>query len=117
MRASQRLASLPGRAALPSSTSRRVDGTPDPRRPEAYGKIGQEAVLDPWIALTALVLSTSTLTLGVLALPLARHQPWLTALRLANLDQASGGRIICVVGLGYSERDFAAFGQASAKGM
>jgi alkanesulfonate monooxygenase SsuD/methylene tetrahydromethanopterin reductase-like flavin-dependent oxidoreductase (luciferase family) len=60
----------------------------------------QEAVLDPWIALTALVLSTSSLTLGVLALPLARHHPWLTALRLANLNLASGGRIICVVGLG-----------------
>lgn len=77
----------------------------------------QEAVLDPWIALTALTLSTSTLKLGVLALPLARHHPWLTALRLANLDQASGGRIICSVGLGYSERDFAAFGQASAKAI
>jgi alkanesulfonate monooxygenase SsuD/methylene tetrahydromethanopterin reductase-like flavin-dependent oxidoreductase (luciferase family) len=77
----------------------------------------QEAVLDPWIALTALMLSTSSLKLGVLALPLARHHPWLTALRLANLDQASGGRIICVVGLGYSERDFAAFGQAGAKAM
>ena len=36
---------------------------------------------------------------------------------MANLDQASGGRIICIVGLGYSERDFASFGQASAKAI
>src|SRR6266567_1402794 len=77
--------------------------------------LDEEAVIDPWIALTALALSTSSLKLGVLALPLARHHPWLTALRLANLDQLSAGRVICIAGLGYAERDFATFGQASAK--
>jgi alkanesulfonate monooxygenase SsuD/methylene tetrahydromethanopterin reductase-like flavin-dependent oxidoreductase (luciferase family) len=76
--------------------------------------LGNKAVIDPWIALTAIALSTSSIKIGLLALPLARHRPWLTALRLANLDQLSGGRVICIAGLGHSERDFAAFGEASA---
>lgn len=76
--------------------------------------LGNKAVIDPWIALTAIALQTSTIKIGLLALPLPRHRPWLTALRLANLDQLSHGRVICVAGLGHSERDFAAFGEASA---
>lgn len=69
-----------------------------------------QAVLDPWIALTAIALRTQRIRIGLTALPLPRHRPWLAARRLANLDQLSGGRLICAVGLGYSERDFAAFG-------
>ncbi len=76
--------------------------------------LGNEAVIDPWIALTAIVLQTSSIKIGLLALPLARHRPWLTALRLVNLDQLSLGRVICIVGLGHAERDFAAFGEASS---
>jgi hypothetical protein len=39
------------------------------------------------------------------------------AQRLANLDQLSEGRMICTVGLGHSEKDFAAFGQQSARAV
>ena len=70
-----------------------------------------QPVLDPWIALTAIALRTQRIRIGLTALPLARHRPWLAARRLANLDQLSNGRIICAAGLGYSERDFAAFGE------
>lgn len=76
--------------------------------------LGNEVVIDPWIALTAIALQTSSINIGLLALPLARHRPWLTALRLANLDQLSGGRVICIAGLGHAEEDFAAFGEASS---
>ncbi len=75
--------------------------------------LGNEVVIDPWIALTAIALQTSSIKIGLLALPLARHRPWLVAERLANLDQLSLGRLICTVGLGHSERDFAAFGEES----
>ncbi len=67
--------------------------------------------LDPWVALTAIALSTSRIRIGLLASPLARHRPWLVARRLANLDQLSGGRVTLVAGLGYLARDFSAFGE------
>lgn len=71
-------------------------------------------VVDPWIALTAIALQTSRLNIGLLALPLARHRPWLVARQLANLDRLSQGRVICIAGLGHSERDFSAFAEESA---
>src|SRR5687767_14807075 len=70
-------------------------------------------VIDPWLALTAIALQTSRLKLGFMIIPLARHQPWVVAQRLAHLDQLSEGRVVCAVGLGYSEREFTAFGQES----
>ena len=70
---------------------------------------GNQPVIDPWIALTAIALQTSRIKIGLLVVPLARHRPYLVAQRLANLDQLSGGRIICTVGLGVSEETFTAF--------
>ena len=69
------------------------------------------AVLDPWIALTAVALNTTRIRIGTLATPLARERPWLVARRIANLDQASNGRVICVAGLGFREADFTSFGE------
>jgi alkanesulfonate monooxygenase SsuD/methylene tetrahydromethanopterin reductase-like flavin-dependent oxidoreductase (luciferase family) len=69
------------------------------------------AVLDPWIALTAVALHTTRIRIGTLATPLARERPWLATRRIANLDQASNGRMICVAGLGFREADFTAFGE------
>jgi alkanesulfonate monooxygenase SsuD/methylene tetrahydromethanopterin reductase-like flavin-dependent oxidoreductase (luciferase family) len=68
-------------------------------------------VLDPWIALSAVALQTTRIKIGTLATPLARERPWLVARRLANLDQVSNGRVICVAGLGYRAADFNAFGE------
>lgn len=66
--------------------------------------------IDPWVALTAIALHTSRLRIGLMVLPLARHQPWLVAKRLADLDQLSGGRVVCTVGLGFRDEDFSAVG-------
>jgi alkanesulfonate monooxygenase SsuD/methylene tetrahydromethanopterin reductase-like flavin-dependent oxidoreductase (luciferase family) len=68
-------------------------------------------IIDPWIALTAVALNTTRIRIGTLATPLARERPWLAARRIANLDQASNGRMICVAGLGFREADFTAFGE------
>lgn len=70
--------------------------------------------IDPWIALTAIALQTSRIKIGLLVLPLPRHRPWLVAQQMAQLDQFSGGRMICTVGIGHQDKDFAAFGEASA---
>lgn len=72
---------------------------------------GNNPVIDPWIALTAIALHTTRIKFGLLVVPLARHRPYLVAQRLANLDQLSQGRVICTVGSGHSEEAFAAFGE------
>jgi alkanesulfonate monooxygenase SsuD/methylene tetrahydromethanopterin reductase-like flavin-dependent oxidoreductase (luciferase family) len=69
--------------------------------------------IDPWLALTAIALQTARIKLGFMILPLARYRPWLVARRLADLDRLSGGRVVCAVGLGYLEKEFAAFGEAA----
>lgn len=76
---------------------------------------GGSAVIDPWIALTAIALQTSRIKIGLLATPLARHRPYLVAQRLANLDHLSQGRVVCTVGLGHSEETFAAFHEETNK--
>jgi alkanesulfonate monooxygenase SsuD/methylene tetrahydromethanopterin reductase-like flavin-dependent oxidoreductase (luciferase family) len=73
--------------------------------------LGAFAIIDPWIALTAIALQTSHIKIGLLALPLSRHRPWLVARQLANLDQLSAGRVICIAGLGDSESIFTSFGE------
>lgn len=69
--------------------------------------------VDPWLALTAIALQTTRIRIGLLVLPLARHRPWLVAKRLADLDQLSGGRVICTVGLGVSDSAFSPYGEES----
>jgi alkanesulfonate monooxygenase SsuD/methylene tetrahydromethanopterin reductase-like flavin-dependent oxidoreductase (luciferase family) len=71
---------------------------------------GKPAV-DPWIALTAVALNTNRLRLGTMVTPLARHRPWLVARQLANLDQLSGGRMVCTAGLGYQPEEMTRFGE------
>ncbi len=73
--------------------------------------VGSEAIIDPWIALTTIALQTEHIKIGLLALPLPRHRPWLVARQLANLDQLSSGRVICIAGLGDTENSFTAFGE------
>ena len=75
--------------------------------------LSEKITIDPWVALTAIALHTTTIKIGLMVTPLARLRPWIVARQLANLDQLSGGRMVCAVGLGHSERDFAAFGEPS----
>ncbi|HEY8326610.1 MAG TPA: LLM class flavin-dependent oxidoreductase [Ktedonobacterales bacterium] len=55
---------------------------------------------DPWIALTAMAMQTSTLTLGTVVTPLPRRRPWKVAREAVTLDHLSGGRLILGVGIG-----------------
>jgi alkanesulfonate monooxygenase SsuD/methylene tetrahydromethanopterin reductase-like flavin-dependent oxidoreductase (luciferase family) len=72
---------------------------------------------DPWIALTAVALSTQRLRFGSLLTPVARRRPEQLARQVATLDGLSGGRVIFAAGLGAPIPDeFGSFGdRADAK--
>lgn len=69
------------------------------------------AVVDPWIALTAVAMNTRRIRFGPLVTPLPRRRPWKLARETASLDRLSGGRLTLGIGLGYGEQEFSNFGE------
>lgn len=66
---------------------------------------------DPWVAMTAVALSTERLRFGPLLTPVARRRPEQLAREVATLDNLSGGRMIFAAGLGAPiEDEFGSFG-------
>ena len=61
---------------------------------------GQVPVVDPWIALSAVALSTKSIRFGPMVTPLPRRRPVKVARETASLDHLSGGRLILGVGIG-----------------
>ncbi len=61
---------------------------------------GRVPVVDPWIALTAVAMSTERVRFGPLVTPLPRRRPTKLARETASLDQLSGGRLVLGVGIG-----------------
>jgi alkanesulfonate monooxygenase SsuD/methylene tetrahydromethanopterin reductase-like flavin-dependent oxidoreductase (luciferase family) len=59
-----------------------------------------EAVADPWLAVTAIILATRRIRVGTLVTPLYRRHPWKVARETVTLDHLSGGRLVLGVGLG-----------------
>ena len=57
-------------------------------------------VVDPWVALTAVAMQTSTIRFGTMVTPLPRRRPWVLARQTASLDRLSGGRLIFGAGIG-----------------
>ena len=72
-----------------------------------------DPMVDPWVALTAIVLRTHTIRLGTLVTPLPRRRPWMVARETVSLDHLSAGRLIFGVGSGGGYYDFEALGEAS----
>jgi len=69
-------------------------------------------VIDPWIALAAIAMSTSRIRMGTMVTPLARRRPWKLAREALSIDQLSKGRLILGVGLGAPEEwEFGYFGE------
>ncbi len=68
---------------------------------------------DPWIAMAAMAMSTTSIALGPMVTPLARRRPQVVARQVAALDQLSHGRLIFGVGLGLdtSGNEFSRFGE------
>lgn len=72
-----------------------------------------DPMVDPWIALAAIALRTSTIRMGLLVTPLSRRRPWMVAREAVSLDHLSGGRMILGVGSGGGYYDFEALGEAT----
>ena len=69
-----------------------------------------DRILDPVIALTYLSAHTSQVRLGTGIIILPQRNPLVLAKELASLDELSGGRLICGMGVGYLEPEFRALG-------
>ncbi|MGH2517712.1 MAG: LLM class flavin-dependent oxidoreductase [Ktedonobacterales bacterium] len=70
-------------------------------------------ILDPWVALAAIAMSTERIRIGPIVTPLPRRRPWKVAREAATLDQLSHGRLTLGVGLGWDEwREYSAFGES-----
>jgi probable F420-dependent oxidoreductase len=82
---------------------------PDPQAPPAP-MAPHDRILDPVVALTFLAAHTSRVRLGTGIIILPQRNPLVLAKELASLDELSGGRVICGVGVGYLEPEFSALG-------
>jgi probable F420-dependent oxidoreductase len=79
-----------------------------PNGPEA-DVIGH-SYFDPMVLFAYLASRTSTIELQFCALVVPYRHPALTARGLASIDQASGGRLVVVVGSGWAPSEFDALG-------
>ena len=68
-------------------------------------------IIDPWVALGAIAVATSSIRLGTAVTPLPRRRPWKIAREVATLDHLSSGRAILGVGLGAPTDEFDRFGE------
>lgn len=72
---------------------------------------GVDAVLDPWVALAAIAMTTERIRFGPMVTPLARRRIQKLARETATLDVLGGGRLVLGVGLGSDRhRELAEFG-------
>jgi len=59
-------------------------------------------MVDPWVALTGIAVTTTRMRIGALITPLPRRRPWKVARETVSLDRLSGGRLVFGVGIGGS---------------
>lgn len=70
-----------------------------------------EDVVDPWIALSAIAMTTETIRIGTTVTPLPRRRPWKLARETASLDRLSNGRLILSVGIGLGDTEWGNLGE------
>jgi alkanesulfonate monooxygenase SsuD/methylene tetrahydromethanopterin reductase-like flavin-dependent oxidoreductase (luciferase family) len=70
---------------------------------------------DPWIALTAMAMTTSRIKLGAIVTPLPRRRPWKLARESVTLDRLSQGRLILGVGIGSDVfvKEYSSYGEST----
>jgi alkanesulfonate monooxygenase SsuD/methylene tetrahydromethanopterin reductase-like flavin-dependent oxidoreductase (luciferase family) len=69
-------------------------------------------VLDPWVAMAAIAMTTEKVRIGPLVTPLSRRRPHKLARETATLDLLSDGRLVLGIGLGSDRHgELAPFGE------
>ncbi len=68
------------------------------------------AMLDVWVALAAMAMTTTRIRLGATVTPVPRRRPWKLARETVTLDHLSNGRLTLGVGLGVTD-DYEPFGE------
>jgi probable F420-dependent oxidoreductase len=104
-----RIARLAERAGFESLWAGEHVVLPDPRTPESR-MAPEERILDPVVMLTYLAAHTQRMRLGTGIIILPQRNPLVLAKELASLDELSGGRLLCGVGVGYVEAEMRAIG-------
>ncbi len=66
---------------------------------------------DPWLALTAAAMQTTSITLGTTVTPLPRRRPHKLARETVTLDRLSGGRLVLGVGIGGGKSEWDHLGE------
>ena len=57
-------------------------------------------MVDPWVGLAAVAMSTTRMRLGTMLTPVPRRRPWKLARETVSVDRLSDGRLILGVGIG-----------------
>lgn len=68
-------------------------------------------IVDPWVALAAIAVSTRRIRIGTTVTPIPRRRPWKLAREAASIDHLSGGRMILGVGTGGGKEEWENLGE------
>jgi len=68
-------------------------------------------MVDPWVALAAVAVSTHRIRIGTTVTPLPRRRPWKLAREAVSIDHLSGGRLTLGVGIGGGDAEWARLGE------
>ena len=72
-----------------------------------------QPMVDPWVTLAAIAVSTERILLGPMVTPLARRRVSVVARQSVTLDQLCHGRLRLGVGLGAPDDEFTRFGESA----
>lgn len=68
-------------------------------------------IVDVWVALAAIAMSTGRIRIGTTVTPLPRRRPWKVARETVSLDHLSRGRLILGVGIGLGKDEWDSLGE------
>jgi hypothetical protein len=69
---------------------------------------------DPTATIAAIAATTTRIRIGPMVTSPARNRPWKLAREIVTLDRLSGGRLTLGIGLGWSDDDYAPFGETTS---